>query len=388
MFIAKEAHRYLMAQFFYRFGLFFSRIFLVIFLWKGNQSLDQLALFFLLQAITILLTYYPSSRLARWTSPLVAFRLGVSLYGMSYGLLLIFYHHTDMLYVWMGILLGLSESLWSVGTHVLTMDIVSNEQRDSFSHYHHVLTSLSEMIAPFLAGMLITYVGGREGYFAVFAITILFISSSVLVTFFLSKRADHRASNFSKVLKTRSKSWKKLLQASFLWVGPESLLKPFLLVMALYFIVKSEWSVGTLIMISSLISILASIYYAQVITPENRHRYYFFAALFLFFCMIVLYFFPTFWIIVLVMIVVGITTPALDIPMNTVMYEIIDSVTDSKEQRLDFITVREIPLGLGRIGSLLLFMYLMQSWTASQEFLYFTLIVFSGFYLLIYGWIR
>lgn len=387
MSINRVAKQYLCAQFFYRFGLFFSQIFLVIFLWKGNQSLDQLALFFLLRSIAILLTYYPSSLFARWTSPLTAFRLGVSLYGISYAILLIFYQSPEGLYIWLGLLSGVAESLWSVGTHVLTMDIIANDQRDSFSHYHYVFTSLSEMIAPFLAGTLITYVGGIEGYFAVFFISILFFMGSVLVTFLLRTRAYPKESRISKILTIRSKPWKQLLQASFLWVGAESLLKPFLLVMALYFLVKSEWWVGTLTLISSLFSILASVFYAQVITPENRHRYYFIAALLLFLSMILLYFNPKFWIIVLIMVVVGLTTPALDIPMNTVMYEVIDAVADSEENRLDFITVREIPLGFGRIFSLLFFLYLMKEW-ADENFLYFMLIVFSGFYLIVYGWIR
>lgn len=387
MAINREAKRYLYAQFFYRFGLFFSHIFLVIFLWKGNQSLDQLALFFLLRSIAILFTYYPSSLFARWTSPLTAFRLGVSLYGISYAILLIFYQSPDGLFIWIGILSGVAESLWSVGTHVLTMDLIANDQRDSFSHYHYIFTSLSEMIAPFLAGALITSVGGIEGYFAVFFITILFFIGSVLVTFLLRIRTYPKESRIFKILTIRSKPWNQLLQASFLWVGAESLLKPFLLVMALYFLVESEWWVGTLMMISSLFSILASFFYAQVITPQNRHRYYFIAALLLFLFMILLYFKPDFWSIVLIMIVVGATTPALDIPMNTVMYEVIDAVADSKEQRLDFITVREIPLGFGRIFSLLFFLYLMKKWI-NENFLYFMLIILSGFYLMVYGWIR
>lgn len=387
MFITKEAKRYLIAQFFYRFGLFFSQIFLVIFLWKGNQSLDQLALFFLIRAIAILLSYYPCGMFARWTSPLFAFRLGVSLYGIGYGIVLIFYHYTDMLYIWIGLLLGVAESFWSVGTHILTMDIISNDQRDSFSHYHHVVISVSGMIAPFLAGAIITYMGGIRGYSVVFLITTLFFISSVLYTFFLSSKVYSKKSNIFKVLTNRSKPWKQLLKASFLWVGAESLLKPFLLVMALYFIVKSEWWVGTLTMISSLVSIFASIIYAQFIKPHNRHYYYFFAALFLFLFMVYLWFAPSFMIICLVMIVVGITTPALDIPMNTVMYEVIDSIAVSKEQRLDFITAREIPLGFGRICSLLFFIYFNKFW-AGEDFLYFTLIAFSGFYLMIYGWIK
>ena len=382
-----EAQRYLIAQLLYQFGLLFSRIFLVIFLWKGNQSLDQLAWFFLIQSFTILLVYYPCGVFARWTSPLFAFRLGVGLYGVSYGTLLIFQHDVALLYLWIGLLTGIAESFWSVGTHVLTMEIVPNEQRDSFSHYHYVFTSLAGMIAPFLAGSMITYLGGMKGYLAVFLITMIFLLSSVLYSFSLRNKGYRPKSNFRAAFFNKSKAWKQLLQASFLWIGAESLLKPFLLVMALYLIVKSEWWVGTFTTISSLCGILASFYYAQVIQPQNRQRYYLIAALCLFLFMIFLWSVPAFWSIVLVMVVVGITTPALDIPMNTVMYEVIDSVTESEEQRLDFITVREIPLGLGRIAVLISFLFFHKIWTG-EDFLYLMLIVFSGFYLMVYGWIR
>lgn len=384
--IASQAQRYLLSQLFYRFGLFFSQIFLVIFLWKGKQSLDQLALYFLVQSVTILLVYYPCGLFARWTSPLFAFRWGVSLYGVSYGALLVLPHHFEWLSIWIGFLTGIAESFWSVGTHMLTMEIVANEQRDSFSHYHYVFTSLAGVIAPFLAGSVIPYIGGIKGYFAVFVITTIFILGSVLCSFSLQNKTYHMKSNLRTALRTGSKAWKQLLQASFFWIGAESLLKPFLLVMALYLIVKSEWWVGTLTTISSLCGILASLYYAKVIQPQNRQRYYLIAALCLFF-MLFFWLVPAFWSICLVMIVVGITTPALDIPMNTVMYEVIDAVSESEEQRLDFITVREIPLGLGRIAALLFFLFSHRIWTGG-DFLYLMLIVFSGFYLMVYGWIR
>nr|WP_139279065.1 MFS transporter [Seinonella peptonophila] len=352
-----------------------------------EQSLKLLALFFIYQAIGVLFSYPVCGWFARKTSPLLSFRFGVGLYAGSYGLLLYFQQQALSIYVLIALLMGIAESFWSVGTHVVTMNRVAHTLRDRFSHIENLLNSLSGMIAPFIAGLLIVQFSGFFGYFIVFACSVCLFIASIISSFWIPNEWKGTRSYLREVIRHRSKAWYFLLTATFFWGAVDGLMKSFLLTMAIYFIVHSESWVGTFTFLMSSTTVFASFYYAKKIVPENRRFYYLLAAWFLLIVTVLLTIEPTFSVLISFVIILGLVSPALEIPMQTVMYDVIEHECDQEDKWLDFIVIREVPLGLGRVGGLILFIWANQ-WIEKNHFLFITLIAVSLCYLLNVVFIR
>ncbi|WP_028778358.1 MFS transporter [Shimazuella kribbensis] len=375
------ARRFLGVQFSYRFASSLSKVFISVFLWKLESSLHFIALFFLFQSLSILFFYPLCAWLVRFTSPLFVYRIGIGFYAISYGLILLIQNQAIEVYAVIAIMMGLAESLWSVGTHIVTMDAVGNQLRDRFSHIENLLASFSAVMGPLIAGFVIGMVGGLIGYLTVFTLSFFFFVLAIISSFWVPYISYHGRSNLLSAFTYPLKSWHLFLSATFIWGMVNGLMKTFLITLVIYFLVPSEGWVGFFYMIMSLMTVVASFYYAKQINPKNRNFYYLFACIGLLITSSMLYWETTIFILVVYIVVLGLLSPALDIPMETVMYEVIDQATSKADRRLDFIVVREIPFGIGRMAGLLLFLWGENSFQ-SKEFLFGSLVAVSILYLI------
>jgi hypothetical protein len=170
-----------------------------------------------MQAVGILFFYPFCGNIARLTTPLFSYRLGIGLYAISYGSVLFIKSQSIDVYTLLALMMGLAESLWSVGTHIVTMDTVENQSRDHFFHIENLLASLASMIAPLLAGIVIVKVGGFTGYWITFGLSVILFLISVFCSFGVPTVRYQRQSNLITALTNPWKPWRMFLFATFIW---------------------------------------------------------------------------------------------------------------------------------------------------------------------------
>src|SRR5699024_1716903 len=101
--------------------------------------------------------------------------------------------------------------------NVLTFEITEPYNRIFFNGLLGSLQSISGMIGPLVAGMIITRMETEIGYMIIFSLSFSLFVLAVIISFFLQRRETDGIYNVLAVVKEiyRNKNWKNILIANF-----------------------------------------------------------------------------------------------------------------------------------------------------------------------------
>ncbi|WP_044749159.1 MFS transporter [Bacillus alveayuensis] len=351
-----EAKYYLMMNGLFSFGSALSSVFLSIFLWRLDQTFTLLAHYSLYVSLSILLSFYFCAWLARKTSPMTTMRLGILFYLAAYLIALILKDSLVKQIFFLGISQGIAISLFSVGVHMSTLDMATNQNRDRFLYIQGFVTAIGGVVGPLLAGFLIEQFNGMFGYYIVFSITCLFFILAIIVSLPIQGRPIEAKSHLLDVLLHAPREW-KWMYVVMLGDGVVSgVYVTFLISMMVYDVAGGELNLGIFQMVSEMVSIVSLLVLAKLSTPEKRVLVYTIGTIGIFLCSLFLAYHPTFIGLILFVLVKPVALNMINTTMNTMIYASIEKDPLYEKMRLDYITIREVPLGVGRMIGVFIFL--------------------------------
>ncbi|MDP4106268.1 MAG: MFS transporter [Bacillota bacterium] len=351
-----ELKFYLIMNALFSFGGNLSGVFQSVFLWKLDKTYSLLAYFSMYWSLAIILFFGLCAWLARKTNPLITMRLGFVFYLITYLIMLIFHQTLSEHIFLLGVVNGLAMSLYYVGMHMAVLDLTTNEKRDQFLYVQGILFTVGGMVAPLLSGIIISQLNGMTGYYVVFGATCVFF----ILAFFVSLRVKVKpvASNsfFWEVVKHPSAEWRKMYKVMFADGIVSGVYTTFLITMMTFKVAGGEFSLGVFNTAAQIVSMLAFYALAKYSIPDYRIRIFTIGAVGILLGSILISAFPVIVTLVLFAIIQPVSMNMISTSMNAMIYASIEKDPQYKDKRLDYIIIREIPLGIGRIIGVAMFL--------------------------------
>jgi MFS family permease len=340
----------------FSFGGNLSGVFQSVFLWKLDKTYSLLAYFSMYWSLAIILFFGLCAWLARKTTPLITMRLGFVFYLITYLIMLIFHQTLSEHIFLLGVVNGLAMSLYYVGMHMAVLDLTTNEKRDQFLYVQGILFTVGGMVAPLLSGIIISQLNGMTGYYVVFGATCVFF----ILAFFVSLRVKVKpvASNsfFWEVVKHPSAEWRKMYKVMFADGIVSGVYTTFLITMMTFKVAGGEFSLGVFNTAAQIVSMLAFYALAKYSIPDYRIRIFTIGAVGILLGSVLISAFPVIVSLVLFAIIQPVSMNMISTSMNAMIYASIEKDPQYKDKRLDYIIIREIPLGIGRIIGVAMFL--------------------------------
>ena len=183
--MTKQSKLLLILDFGFTFASALSGIFMSIYLWKIIDSWVVNGVYNGMLFLFVFIGFWSGGWLAKKTNHLISFRVGIGLMVVFFLVLI----NTQTLVAeypgWFGMVHGLAIGFYWIAMLVLGYEMTTEETRVQYVGIQSSVLSLAGLLGPFLAGQIIDWLPGLEGYVVIFAISFLFYASIMIGSFFL-----------------------------------------------------------------------------------------------------------------------------------------------------------------------------------------------------------
>lgn len=351
-----ELKFYLIMNALFSFGTGLSGVFQNVFLWRLDKTYSLLAYYSLYWSVAIIISFGLCAWIARKTSPMIAMRFGFVFYLITYLIMLFFHDHLSEHIILLGISNGLAMSLYYVGMHMAVLDLTTNEKRDQVLYIQGILFTIGGIIAPLISGLLISRFQGMIGYYVVFFTTCVFLFFSFMVSLRVKGNPVTTKSYFWDVIKNPSPEWKKMYSVMFADGIVSGVFSTFLITMMTFKVAGGELNLGLYNTGAQIMSVFAFYILAKFSTSNDRIAIFAIGSVTIVVSSVILSAFPVFLSLIFFGVFSPIAMNMINTSMNAMIYEAIEKDVNYQQKRLDYIIIREIPLGVGRIIGVFLFL--------------------------------
>ncbi|MEH7224550.1 MFS transporter [Bacillus sp. JJ1566] len=342
----------------YALSIALSNTFVNVYLWKQSGDFKDLGLYNLAVVVLQPLTFILAGRWAKKIDRVIVLRLGVSFLAIFYITVLWIGENASHYLLLLGALLGIGYGFYWLAFNVLTFEITEPETRDFFNGFLGLLGSFAGMIGPIAAGIIISSMESFTGYTVIFGISLGLFTGAVVLSFFLKRRSAEGDFVFRRILKERKKNsnWKNILHAHFFQGIREG---TFVFVISVFVFVAtgSELALGKFGLINSAVSFLFYFLATRLIKKKMRKKAILFGGLMVYLAIFAILFDVTYTRLIIYGVIIGAAYPILLVPYNSLTYDVIGKGWNAKEMRIEYVVVREIFLNIGRIVSIILFLF-------------------------------
>ncbi|MGM9985868.1 MAG: MFS transporter [Bacillaceae bacterium] len=374
-----EAKRYMVMMTFLNFSLALSGVFLNIFIWNIDNSFSLLAFYSLSYSFAILVSFPLCAWIARQTSPMSCSRFGIFLFVIGYGFLLIIREEAVNYVFVLGTLIGLATSFFVIGQHMQIFYVTQDHNRDRFLYILSFLTNGVGMIAPIISGFTISRFIGMKGYYIIFAISFVSFLITAFISLGVKGKKLPKQSSFKDVWRNPTREWRGMYWVSMATSMVEGTYSSFLVTIMTFSILKDELSFGGYNTFAALMGLMTSLWLARISSPKRRMKVYTIGAFLLAVSSVWIGLSPTMGTLIVYAVLSVIGLNLMSTTLNAWMYASIEFDKKFEERRLDYIVVREIPIGLGRICGIGLF-FIMNGLFDTEKILPISFAFFGSFY--------
>jgi YQGE family putative transporter len=254
-----------------------------------------------------------------------------------------------------GIIYGIAMGFYWFGYHILTIDYTEIGKREKFYSTTSIIASISSMLGPLISGFIIHLLPELKGYYVIFAISSLFMLSSVAIVSPLKSKPILKPYKIEDLIFTKNKKWLKTMVGYFFISGKDAI-SAFLISILVIKTTGSEFTFGKLAFLVSLTSITTSYLLGKFSKPQTRSKYVITGAILYFSIAFILVYKINFHTLVIYSILASISEIMVRIPFSAYAMDLISLDANINERKMEYIVARDIPIALGRITSLVIFM--------------------------------
>jgi YQGE family putative transporter len=369
----------------YALSVALSNTFVNVYIWKQQSNYITIAIYNLSIVIAQPIVFVLAGKWAKQVDRIIVLRSGVFSLSIFYLVVLLMGKSASEYVIILGLLLGIGFGFYWLAFNVLTFEITEPETRDIFNGFFGLLGSLAGMIGPFLAGWLITKMKDMTGYKVIFGISLGLFVITVILSFFLKRRASEGQFSLMNVLRWSeiSSNWKKILLANFAHGIREGSFA-FLIFIWIYVAAGNELALGTFSLVTSAISFVVYYLSGRFISQKYRKKSILIGAILLSLSVWIIAFHLTYPKLMTYGVVISIAFPILMVPFVSMSYDVIGKAKKAADWRIEYIVGRELFLNAGRFISIILFISVILLFDDKKALPYYILLLGNAQLLLYY----
>jgi YQGE family putative transporter len=351
--------RILVFQSLFNFGNSFSALFVNIYLWRLKSNLQPIAIYNFCAYFSILVFSLLCGKIIERRGEVFCLRTGISLYTVFYLTILSLGTRAGGYLVPLGFLSGLAAASLFMGFNTLIPHLTPNEDRDFFFGVLTAIAGLGAIVIQPSSGYIINHFSGLRGYSIIFSLTLGLFLTAIGVTFLLKPSPNREVFHLTELGRAYqfSRPWRGVGLALYISAMRGGIYS-FLITILVYIAFKNEWGVGKYSMVMSAVSLTAALVVGRTLTRARRIPFYFVGTLISFIAALILVAWSRPLGFILYGLLFNASTSMRDIPNNTISYEVVDDLFRERGKRFTYVIGREIPIGLGRLTSILFLLVL------------------------------
>jgi YQGE family putative transporter len=344
----------------YDFNYALSNIFMTVFLFKSTEDYRIPSYFYMTQFATIVPAFWIGGHLSKRFGNLLSYQLGFVFSALLFATTLVLRGDSPRHPCLLGVFAGLGIGFYFLGEHSLTLDVTTEKTRDYFLSLTTFFTSVLCILAPQISGWLIRFFGAGKGslmgYYLVFAIALAIYLLLIYKSLEFKAEPTGKGFYFWRVLTFKNnENWNRLMGVQFL-LGLRGGLFWFLGGLLVYEVSKNEAVVGGYGTFVNLLGLLTS--YALSIWAKAENRW---NGLWISSCLVSLasvgLFFKIGYLSLAVYAVLAATGSTwLQVVYGAFSFTVLEKAREAKARKIEYLAAREVPLALGRILGVLLFL--------------------------------
>ena len=346
--ISYQARILLITHTFFLTGICFSNIFFNVFLWKLNHSIQTAAFFNLFHYAAVPFVFYIGTKFIKRLGTLKCLQLGLYVHVCFFILVLWLQHNVTEFVMVLGILMGLGQGLYYLGYNVLSYDYTNNITRYKFSGYNGAANAFAGIISPLVGGLIIHTYGELSGYIIVFTVSLCCFLLSVLIINMIKNADDNYSISFSAAKKFINNDW-MMVSWSMLFRGIREGVMSFLLFLLFYEITRNELQLGFFNLVLSFITMISFYVVGILIKRDWRIASIRWGSVLLVIATAIVVWQENELSLWIFGIANSLFYPMISVPLTSISYNVIRSNPITAKRRIEFLTLREIPLNIGRV---------------------------------------
>lgn len=332
-----------------------SGLFTNLYLWRLKPGMETLATYNLYIMATVLLSMPLLGWLVKRYGAVVTSVLGTSLYAGFYLSLLLLQEGAAEHLAGLGIFMGLALSAYALAGHVLVYDITEPESREPFFNRNGLVGSVAGLIAPLTAGWVVSALPGLAGYRVIFVTSFLLFALSAWVSLGLHRRRPPSPYRLAEAFTGGNPKWRRLLLAYGV-LGLRDGIFSFAVSLLVYLATGGERSLGNFAFLTAAVGLAAFWVAGRYMTAANRTRLFPLGAALMALAHLSLGLGATWPLMLAHGLLLALANPVWSTAFAATSFDVIQEASGDRDMRIEMIAVREVPLNLGRVLALLLFL--------------------------------
>jgi YQGE family putative transporter len=332
-----------------------SGLFTNVYLFRLRPGITTPAIFTLWQMATLLVVLPALGALVKRKGAAIVNVLGCGLYAAFYLTLLLLQERAVDHLVFLGIFMGAGVSAIALAGHVLAYDVSDETNREHFYNRNGLNGSIIGLIVPLASGWLVSSFPGLTGYRIIFIASVILFAGSAYLGLGLQTNHQPAPYRLLDVIPGRGRAWHKMLVA-YLLMGLRDGLYAFGISLLVYLSASNgEAGLGNFTFLTSLIGLGAFWLVGRLMTPANRERFFPVGAILMMAACLILGLGGNWWVMLAYGLMINLAVPVWSTAFSVASFDVIGAV-GGEAYRIEMIAAREIPLNLGRVISIGLFL--------------------------------
>ncbi|WP_236838482.1 MFS transporter [Caldalkalibacillus salinus] len=349
----------------YQFGHALSLIFINLYLWRLTNDVYINALYNLIALLTQAVATICMGKMAKQKDRLIVYRYGICLTAVFYLCIVMAQENIVSYYAFFALLKGVAQACYWLGYFTLVYDFSTNRNRHRYLGWNQIIMGTANLIAPALAGIVISTYQGLSGYILVFTIAFFMFLLATLGSLRMKQIRTHHKTYYMSYLPQmlhRKPQFSKTLLGWLIVGFPQGILM-FIPPILLFNIVQQEHIVGYLNVCFLSLSIVSSYLISRIANLESTLFYL---------CLSTFGFISSslwlLWDIALWTVVLFMATHALFKPLQANTYAAyyfkwIEWLPLRQHFKVESVVLRESIINLGRAMGIVLFMFIVRDST-------------------------
>jgi YQGE family putative transporter len=336
-----------------------SDTFVNIYLWRLNSTYIPIAVYMLACYATVPVVFYLCGYIGMRIDRVSIYILGIFSYIAFYFMVLLFKERiTGQVILW-GFVKGLAMGFFWFGYHILSFDFTSTSNRDKFYANTTLISGTCALLGPLIAGYVITNFRDFHGYYIIFACSAVLFIAAVAMSFEMKSTPIKKPYKIEDLIFTKNKKWRNTMSA-FLFLSGKDTIATFLIGILVFKSTGSEFSLGQYSMLIAVATITTSFLMGRFSKPDTRKGYVLWGAVIAFLTAFLLMYSINIYTLLIFGVLGSIADALVRIPISAHALDVISLDANANERKMEYIVARDVPIAVGRIVMLVVFVLFLQ----------------------------
>ncbi|WP_139906149.1 MFS transporter [Clostridium thermarum] len=382
--MSKEAKILIVVSTLFTLAMGLSGIFVNVFFWRQSNSFMLIVLYNLMHYLVTPLAFVAAGWLSKKKNGIWSLRIGLMLFGIFFGLILLIGDCCIYYAYPLGILFGIASGFYWLAYNTLSFDFTSTNNRDTYNGYNGSCSGIAGAIAPITSGFIISSMKGVTGYRVVFIITLTLFVILLGISLLLRCQNYGTKLNLSKAIGKNCEEWQSIRKATFLW-GFRDVIIGFTINILIIQTTGSELTLGKLTLLAALISSGAYVLVQKIVKPPRRRASVYLGAIASFVAIWGVIINVNYSTIFLYTVMDAFFLPFFLIQLSSSTFNVINRAHD-EDMRIEYMINKDLVLNSGRVLSAIVLLILLNMFKKANIFRYYLIFigaapVLAAFYL-------